>query len=99
MCEHKHEAGEEKAAVEVTRQPDADGDGERDGEAPDQNVGYSQRHQEVVGRVFQSGVDGDSPAHQHVADNGQHSDDQFNGDVESTHVSEEKRARHLREHG
>lgn len=89
LSEHQDEAGEEEAAVEVAGQPDADGDGEGDGEAADQDISDSQRHQEVVGGGFEVGVDGDGPAHQHVADDRQHSDDQFNGDVESIHLREE----------
>ena len=77
------------AHVKVRGESDADGDGEGDGEAAHQNIGHGQRHQKVVGGVFEIGVDGYGPAHQHVARYRQNGDDQFNGDVDRIHLSEE----------
>lgn len=66
---------------------DADGYGEGDGQATDQDVSHSQRHQKIVGGVLQSSVDRDCPANQHVAGYRENSNYNFNDDVERTHVS------------
>ena len=81
LCQYQDETGQEEASVEVQADADADGYGEGDGEAPDQDISHGQRHQKIVGGVFQSGVDGDGPANQHVAGDGENRNHYFNHDV------------------
>lgn len=87
LRQYQDEAGQEEAPIEVQIYADAYGDGKGDGEAPDQNISHSQRHQKVVGGVFQSGVDPDGPAHQNIAGYGENSNHYFNDDVEHFHLS------------
>lgn len=87
LGQDQDKTGQEEASVEVQIYADADGNGERDCEATDQNISHSQRHQKVVGGVFQSGIDGDSPANQYVAGYWENSNHYFNKDIERIHLS------------
>lgn len=85
LSQYQDETRQEETSVEVQPYADADGYGEGDGEAPDQDISHSQRHQKVVGGVLQGGVDRDCPAHQDVAGYREKSDDHFNRDVQAIH--------------
>lgn len=67
LSQYQDKTCQKEASIEVQTYAEADGYGEGDGEATDQNISHSQRHQKVVGGVLQSGVDRDCPAHQYVA--------------------------------
>lgn len=68
--------------MEIGFQANADGDGEGDGQESHSDVSYSQGDQEVVGGILQGAVDGHSPAHQDVARNGEHSNQQLSHNVD-----------------
>ncbi len=87
MCQYQDKTCQKEASIEVQMYADADGYGKGDGEATDQNISHSQRHQKIVGGVLQSGVDRDCPANQYVAGYGENSDYYFNRDVERIHLS------------
>lgn len=96
LSQDQDKTRQEETPVEVQLYTQTDGYGEGDGEQTDQNISHSQRHQKVVGGVLQSGVNRDSPAHQHVAGNREKSDDDFNHDVEVIHLSRVLKERNLR---
>lgn len=86
LSQYQDETGHEEAAVEVQGETEADDDGEGDGQASHQNIGHGQRHQKVVGGVLQGAVDGDCPAHQHVAGYREDRDDRFDADIQVFYV-------------
>lgn len=71
--------------MKIHLEPNADGDGERDGQQAHGDISHGQRHQEIVGGVLQGAVDGHSPADQHVASDGEHGDDELQHDVGGFH--------------
>lgn len=87
LSEYQDKTCEEEASVKVQPYADADGNGKGYGEATHQDVSHGQRHQKIVGGVFQSGVDRDGPAHQDVARYGENSNYYFNRDVVRIHLS------------
>lgn len=86
LSEDQDEAGEEEAPVKIHIKAHADGDRKRHGEAAHQDIRHGQRHQKVVGGVFQSAVDGDRPAHQDVSRYREKCDHNFYNDVERVHL-------------
>ena len=82
LSENQHEAGDEEAAVEVGAEPDADDDGERDGQDAHCDVSHRQRHHEEVGDGLQVAVEAHGPADQHIAQHGEPGDQQFQDDVQ-----------------
>lgn len=81
LSQDQDKASNEKAAIEEGTEASADGDGKGDCQHPHSNVSSSQGHHKIVGDVLQVAVQIDGPADQDVAQDGQHSDDQFQDDV------------------
>lgn len=67
LGQYQDKTCQKEASVEVQLYAQADGYGEGDGEATDQNICHSQRHQKVVGGVLQSGVNRHCPTHKYIA--------------------------------
>lgn len=88
LGEDQDEACYEQAAVEVGAESRADDDGERDGQDSHSDVGHSQRHHEEVGDALQVAVEANSPADQHVPQDGEHGDQQLQDDVEDALAAE-----------
>lgn len=82
LGQDQHEAGDKEAAVELGAESSADGDGERNGQDAHGDVCHRQRHQEKVGDGLQVAVETHGPAHQHIAQHGEHGDQQLQDDID-----------------
>lgn len=70
LRQHQHGARHEQAAVKVSLESNADGNGQRDDQGSHRDVRQSQRHDETKRGVSQRFVHFHRPNHHHVPDDG-----------------------------
>ena len=82
LRQHQHGARHKQAAVKVSLESDADGNGQRDDQGSHRDVGQSQRHDETERGVSQRFVNLHRPNHHHVPDDGRDCDQHLHSYVE-----------------